>query len=108
MPDYSIIRVIEGKRYNTNTARHITEILYVAGRSDFRWEETDLFLTPKGAWFLAGRGGAMSRWAEREGTGWTDGEGIQPISAATAQRLLEQCNEIDLLEQYFGASLEDA
>ena len=73
-----MIRIIEGKRYNTDTAEEILALdnggYY--SRSDFRWEETSLYRTPKGVWFLAGRGGPMTRWAHAVGlNGQTGGEG---------------------------------
>ena len=51
-----MIRIIDGTRYNTDTAVLVGR--YDSGNpaSAFSYTE-ELYLTRKGAWFLAGRGG---------------------------------------------------
>ena len=72
-------RIIDGKRYNTETATEICDVSAPGFyRGDFRYEDTQLYCTPRGGWFLAGEGGPMSRWARSVGlTGsgslWRDG-----------------------------------
>lgn len=87
-------RVIDGKRYNTATA---TEICDVSGhrngmsRSDFNYEDTRLYRTKRGRFFVAGEGGAMSRWSQPYGNnGMSSGEGLEPIDEAEARRLVER------------------
>ena len=106
----NMIKIIKGKRYNTDTADALLSLRCRADSSrDFSYEETWLYRTPKGAWFLAGHGGPMSRWAAPSGkTGRTGGEGIIPIDADYAQELLEQHDKHDLVEQYFADKLVDA
>ena len=104
-----MLRIINGKRYNTETATEVDTISCPYFSSDFKWEETSLYVTPKGSWFLAGRGHAMSRWARSTGgNGWAPGSGIKPLTADEARWFLEQENQDALIEEYFGEQLEDA
>jgi|SRR5215472_2324909 len=96
-------RIIDGKRYDTDTAEHVAEVGNDYNRSDFRWEVSNVYTTKRAAWFIAGKGGPMSRWARKvEGGGtWTDGEGLEVLTQDEARELLEQHNAIEALEQYF-------
>ena len=105
-----MLRIIDGKRYNTETAHEVLA-LYNGGynRSDFRYEDTSLYITKKGVWFLAGEGHAMSRWARKDGgNSYGPGAGIQPVAPAEAQAILEEHAQNELVEQYFGNKIEDA
>ena len=86
-------KVIGGKVYDTETATKLVVVAAIPGDplDDFEAENTSLYRTPKGAFFLAGRGGASSRWASRtrDGKGWQWGEGIKLIDAREAQELME-------------------
>ena len=56
--------IIEGKRYDTDKAVLVGEASSDFSRSYFGWWEAGLYKTPRsGAFFLAGAGGAMTRWA---------------------------------------------
>lgn len=88
-------KVIDGKVYNTETATRIAgdNSSYYPG--DFQYEDTDLYKTKKGAFFLAGEGGPMSRWAEPLGNnGRTGGSGIEPLSLEEARAWCE-ANDVD-------------
>ena len=60
-------QIINGKRYDTNTATMVADVspegFY---HGDFRYEETQLYRTPRGNWFLAGWGEAMSRLGQAD------------------------------------------
>lgn len=105
-----MLKIINGKRYNTETAHEVLALDNGGySRSDFRYEDTSLYLTTKGGWFLAGHGHAMSRWARKSGSNsWGPGEGIQPICAQEAQDILEAHGQTELLEKHFPHKLEDA
>jgi hypothetical protein len=95
-------RIIGGKWYNTKTAVYVCDVS-PAGfyGNDFRAEDTGLYRTPKGAWFLAGRGGPLSRWASREGqSGYCSGSGICPLDKEEARELLERHGSAEDVEQY--------
>lgn len=102
--------IINGKRYDTETATEICDVspdgFY---RGDFRYEETSLYRTKRGNWFLAGAGGPMSRWARPIGlNGHSGGNGVQALDPDEARALLERHHETDAIEKYFGAQVEDA
>jgi|SRR6185295_9912427 len=106
-----IIRIIDGRRYNTETATRVADVGSNGGYScnDFHYHDTAIFRTTKGAWFIAGEGGAMSRWARPHGqNGWSGGSGIVPLTDKDALEELEAARATDAIEQYFGAQVEDA
>lgn len=99
--------IINGKRYDTDTADLLCEEPCPFQPGDLKWHGTNLYRTHKGAFFLAGRGGAMSRWRESlGGNGWTGGSGIQPITAEEARNVLEWAGATDVIEALF--EVEDA
>lgn len=79
-------RVIDGKVYNTETAEEICDLPCSAYPGDFQYHETTLYRTPKGAYFLAGKGGPMTRWAQPEGTnGYSGGSGLEVVTSEEAR-----------------------
>jgi hypothetical protein len=102
--------IIDGKRYNTETATRVCDCSprgYFRG--DWHWEDTNLYRTPKGRWFLAGEGGPLSRWARSYGqNARQSGEGIHPLDADDARDMLERYGDADDVEEYFGSKVEDA
>ena len=103
-----MMRIIEGKRYNTETATRVANLGSTLSRSDFNWHDTSLYVTKSGQWFLAGEGGPASMWRHRAGNMWGYGEGIRPISKAEALEELEAVNDIDSINEYFADSVQDA
>jgi len=102
-----MIKVIDGKRYNTQTAEKIAE--WDNGfYGDFKYCEETLYRTTKGAFFLYGKGNAMSKYATPVQCGTRGGEDITPLSDDQAQQWLEENQLINALEQYFPESIEDA
>jgi hypothetical protein len=99
----SMKRIVGGKRYDTKTADLVCDISpsgFYGG--DFRWEDSCLYRTPKGAWFIAGKGGAMSRWAQRVGqSGYCGGSGLRPVDKEEARELIERHGSVCDIEQYF-------
>ena len=83
-------KVIEGRRYNTETADLIASYDNGLGRSDFDWCEVDLYRTKTGAWFLAGAGGARSGWGASCDGGRSMGPGIG-IQVLARSEALEWC-----------------
>jgi hypothetical protein len=101
-------RVIEGKLYNTDTAQRIASAESSYSPGDFAyWEET-LYRTPRGAWFVHGEGGAMSRWSEPVGNNARGGgSGILPMSDAEAREWCEENGiDADVIAEHF--EIEDA
>ena len=100
-------RIINGKIYNTDTATRIGNHQY-ADRGDFRYEDTDLYRTKNGAWFISGEGGARSRWSRPCGSnGMSGGHGIQAMTPIEALEWCEDAGiDADVIAQYF--SVEEA
>ena len=85
-------RIIDGKTYNTETAQKIHE--YSRGYAgDFHQFSEALYLTKKGAWFLAGEGGPMTRYA----THHTDGSrsGGEDLIVLTPDEALDYLEHAD-------------
>lgn len=101
--------IIDGKRYDTETAAAICEGSYNGPRSDFAWWEATLYRTKGGAYFLAGRGGPASGFAEPAyGGGRTGGEGILPRDAREAMDFAAEHGGAEVVEHHFGDLVEDA
>ena len=99
-------KIIDGKAYNTATADEVCEItphdhrnLYT---SDFTHETTHLYKTEKGQWFIAGSGGALTRWATRNGNGRLAGDGLKLVTDDEAKEFLEEFGSARIFEQYFA------
>ena len=88
-------RIIYGKTYNTKTAEIICDTGNDEYSTDFRHERSDLFVTKKGAYFIAGNGGALSRFAAPYGNGWQGDAGIIPLSRDEAFAEIQRCAGYD-------------
>ena len=96
----NIRRIIDGKAYDTGTAIEVAEIAdFGNGPNDFRFESTSLYRTQKGAWFIAGEGGALTRWARKVTDGYSSGHGLELVTADEARELLEHVD--GPVEDYF-------
>ena len=78
-------RVINGKTYRTRTAQLIVTLPGHFPKTDNKWHETRLYRNQRGAYFLAGEGGSLSRWAKVTPRGAVPGEGIEPLSKDEAR-----------------------
>ena len=101
-------QIIDGKKYNTDTATRICDTSNDCSRSDFNFENSDLFVTPRGSYFIAGSGGARSRFSQRVSDGYCGGDGIIPISREDALAECERHGSTDDIEKFFGDMVEDA
>src|SRR4051794_19852615 len=99
-------KIIDGKRYDTEKAEEIAWNGSIEGRRDFNWYSEYLYRTARGRWFLAGEGGARSRYATPIGNnGSGPGDGIIPLSEGEAREWLEHCESTsanEALEKYFA------
>lgn len=98
-----IRRTVDGTMYDTATAEWVMILAhrnYVGNERDN--EFTDLFRSKDGQWFIAGFGGADTRWSRErhfERTIYVAGEGIELIDADEAFDLMTEHN--GPVEQYF-------
>ena len=92
---------------NESPTRYIGDGVY-AIFDGFKSESSKLYVTKKGRFFLCGRGGPMTRWAEAVPTGgWNEGSGILAITKWEALSLAESwCDDDDIIAEYF--EIEDA
>lgn len=95
-------RIINGKKYDTETATMIHEWDNGHYTGDFEHCEEALYRTRKGAYFLAGSGGPMSKYAESRGNETSGGEAITPITETEAREWLEEHDGADEIEATFG------
>ena len=102
-------QVIDGKVYNTETAEIIGSYSNNLSYSDFRNFEETLHVTKKGNYFLAGRGGPMTQYAESVGDGVGSGSSIEPLSKEAALKWAEQyCGDDEDVMEHFKDVIEEA
>lgn len=101
--------VINGKRYNTETAEEVGEYQNALGYNDFRHIEESLYKTKKGAFFLAGSGGPMTKYSQAVGDMTGGGSGIIPLTKEEARTWCENHEiDCDVIDEHFKDILEDA
>lgn len=104
--------IINGLRYDTDKAVHVGTADAGGSVSDFGYWEANLYKTPRsGRFFLAGKGGPMTRWARRVGTGGdtrTGGSGIFPMEPDEALEWAEQYLSAKEIEEHFAEAVQDA
>ena len=95
-------RIIQGKVYNTDTANRIGSHVH-SHQGDFHFENTDLYKTQKGAWFICGEGGPYSRWSrEISSNGLSGGSGIEAMTTTEALAWCEAAGiDADAIASHF-------
>ena len=101
-------RTINNKVYNTETATLVAEYWNHLSRSDFHYLAEDLYLTPKGVWFLHGQGGAMTHHAEHYGNSCSSGESIIPMTEKEALEWCQDHGAQKAIDQHFSRLIEEA
>jgi hypothetical protein len=95
-------RIINGKRYDTNTAKLIGETSY-SNPGDFSWWCEELYQKRTGEFFLYGEGGPASKYSRQiEQNTWSGGEQIIPLTLAEAKKWGEKYLDADEYEEVFG------
>lgn len=96
-------KIINGKMYNTETAKEIGSWNNGRYRSDFYYVGETLYKKKTGELFVFGEGGAASRYAERCGGNSTCfGEDIIPLSQQDAKEWVERKLDADAYVELFG------
>ena len=102
-------KIIDGKRYDTETSTMVHSWDNGHYGSDFRSREKALYRTKKGNWFLWHSGGPMTDMAVSCGNNSVCGsENIEPISAKDAFGFLQTHGGAEAAEKYFPELIEDA
>lgn len=100
-------KIINGKLYNTETAREVGWREY-SNPGDFHYIFETLYCKKTGEYFLHGVGGALTQYAETIGQNqWRGGEHIEPMNLASAREWAEQYLSADAYEAEFGEVTED-
>ena len=101
-------KIINQKRYDTETARMLSFWENSYNMKDFQWCRETLYQKKTGEYFLHGEGGPMSRYAEPEGiNSWTSGERLMPMSYEEARSWAEEHLDADEYDGLFGDIPED-
>lgn len=100
-------KIINGKLYNTDTAKRLGE--WVNDITDnLNWVSETLYQKQRGEFFLHGEGGPRSKYAESIGQGnWSSGEKIIPLSYDAAQEWAEEYLDANAYQAAFGPVEED-
>lgn len=93
-------KIINGKKYNTETATCVGRFSY---RGGFDYVEEFLYKKKTGEFFIYGEGGADSKYAQSISYNeWCGGEKIIPITIERAKRWAEEHMDADEYESVFG------
>lgn len=102
-------KIIDGKIYDTSTAKEIAFWCNAGTWRDFTHKEETLYRKKTGEYFLFGEGGPMTNYAEYSGpNSWGSGERIIPLSFKQAKEWAEEHMEADDYESEFGEIVEDS
>lgn len=100
-------KIINGKLYNTETAREVGWRQH-SNPGDFHYVLETLYCKKTGEYFIHGEGGALTQYAETIGQNqWRGGEHIEPMNLASAKEWAEQYLSADAYEAEFGEVTED-
>lgn len=101
-------KIIEGKLYDTATAKEIADREHGEGPRDFHYYCETLYKKRTGEYFLHGEGGPLSRYAVSCGQNqWTGGSRIEPMSYESAKQWAEENMDADDYMAEFGEVSED-
>jgi len=101
--------VIDGKKYDTDTAEEVASWDNERSKNDFAWCAETLYRTKKGSWFLEGEGGPMTKYARSCGDNTRcGGSAITPLTAQKALKWCEMYNMTETIEKYFAEMVEEA
>ena len=95
-------KIINGKNYDTETAKLIGEYWNGYGRGDFSYLSEELYLKKTGEFFLYAEGGALTSYSVSVANGSTMGEHIIPYSKDEAIEWIERHCDAETYEELFG------
>lgn len=100
-------KIINGKRYDTDTAKEVGYADFNQPRS-FDWYEETLYQKKTGEFFIYGKGGARSPYNVRLGySEWAGGSALRPLTFEQARQWAEKNLSVDEYEAIFGEVAED-
>ncbi|AFV24621.1 hypothetical protein Mpsy_2417 [Methanolobus psychrophilus R15] len=102
-----MIKIIDGKRYNTETSEEIANYENMHNCQDFNYYSETLYKTKKGAYFLYGSGMALSKYGRSNGR---ESYGGHEFEVMTPQEAFEWLTEHNLdyeAEEEFPEMIEE-
>ena len=102
-------QIVGSKVYDTEAAEQVATDSF-SNYGDLGYWSEELYRTQKGNWFLAGEGGAMTRYARSVGQNEIGGgSAIIPLTRGKALSWLEaHTSDSESYEKYFTDVLEEA
>lgn len=101
-------KIINGKVYDTETAKEVGKWENYGSWRDFSHMEEILYQKRTGEFFLFGAGGPQTKYAESAGqNSWTGGSKIIPLSWDSARAWAEENLDAGDYESIFGEVAED-
>lgn len=102
-------KIINGKVYDTATAKKVASWYSSYARNDFHYYEEELYQKKTGEFFLSGEGNAASPYSKSCGQNeWCGSEKIQPLTYKEAQEWAEKHLDGDEYCEIFGDPDEDS
>lgn len=99
-------KIIDGKKYDTETAEKVATWWNGRSSSDFNFCQEAVYRKKNGEFFLAGEGGARSKYAVSCGqNAWCGGSDIAPLTEAEARAWVEDHANSEY-ENIFGPCAE--
>ena len=96
-------KIINGKKYDTDTAKEVGYDNNGSLCSDFSYIEETLYKKKTGEFFLCGKGGAVTKYAEcKPGEFSRSGEAIVPLKEDEAKKWAEDHLTVEEYEKIFG------
>lgn len=83
-------KIVDGLLYDTDVSTRLGKWSFGSGMNDFNFIAEELFRSPHGRYFIAGRGGAHTKYAEEIDTNSTcGGSDIVPVDEDEARNWME-------------------
>ena len=95
-------KIINGKKYDTETAVEIGRYWNGYSASDCKYVEETLYRKKTGEFFLYGEGGPMTCYSASCGNSWGYGDAFIPLSDGEAREWAEKHLDVDYFEEIFG------
>jgi hypothetical protein len=103
-----MIKIIDGKRYNCDTATEIGHYWNGLSNSDFNHLSETLYVTKKGNYFLYGDGGAMTKYSKSNGNMSYGSSDIIPLTKDEAFEWSSNHGTAEQTEKFFSDMIDDA
>lgn len=98
-------KIIDGRMYNTDTAKSFGSWENTPDVSDFHWEKETLYRKKNGEFFLHCCGGPLSSYGQHYEM-WESGECITPLTVEQAKNWSEENLDVDTYQELFGKASE--